>query len=122
MREHEDDSALFFTSSPYLIFGAGKYRQLGRIPTACYIDNYLDSMGETKTGLSLISFIKHYLHDKIIGLEYVKAPDRFFVPSPFLRDVYVKFGFPKDKFFIAPHFFDIPIHTQPVDEIKSMVS
>lgn len=121
MKKNEKETALFFIYGQPLIFGAGKYRlEGGTVPVAVYLDNYLYSLGETQDDSMGTSFfdklsalvrelpyrMKRAVYDRFIGLRYARAIDRYFGISPYLRDAYVRFGFPADRFLVATHFFD----------------
>ena len=136
MKQYESETALFFIYGQPLIFGAGRYRRNGRVPVAIYLDNYLYSMGETTSDAAHLSTIgrlvlfckelpyriKRTLYDRTVGLYYARAIDQYFAVSPYLKDAYIRFGFPKDRFVVEPHFFDSLPHTEHVERSVAQVS
>ena len=93
-----------------LLWGAGYYRIAGRTPTIVYLDNYLDSMPEVARG-SRISRFLHTLWRKTMGRRYIQSIDMFIAVSEFLKESYVRAGFPQEKFAVVPNFFELEEHS-----------
>jgi glycosyltransferase involved in cell wall biosynthesis len=103
--ELEHDADLFFLYGIGFIWGGGQYRlRGGKVPVVSYLDTYLPSMG-LRRDYGFVYRLKRLVWDTVFGMKSAAGVDRFFAVSPFVRDAYVSFGFPKDTFFIAPNFF-----------------
>lgn len=106
MQRVESRVDIFFVYGHTLVWGAGAYRKNGRVPVAVYLDNYLDSMPESMRSRSFLSRIAHVLWERTFGRSRIAALDAFIAVSDFLRKVYVRAGFPEEKFTIVPNFFE----------------
>ena len=106
---HVLDSAhtdLLFVYGHTLVWGAGRYRMCGATPVVVYLDNYLDSMPGTIRARSITSRVLHFVWERTSGKRRIRAVDRFIAVSPYLRDVYVRSGFPAGRTGVVPNFFE----------------
>jgi glycosyltransferase involved in cell wall biosynthesis len=110
----EKDADVFFLYGVDFLWGGGLYRQNGGTgPVSVYLDTYLptmrmgsvDSTGYVDRGTYLL---KRFLWESTIGRTYREHIDRFIAVSPYLHDVYVRFGFNSKKFSILPNAFTLP--------------
>lgn len=77
----------------------------GTVPTVVYLDSHLGTMNVGEK-ISFAYHLKRTLWDKMVGLRYTKYVDKFLAVSPFLKNQYVRFGFPEKLFSVVPNFFD----------------
>lgn len=103
---HEKDADIFFLYGVDFIWGAGRYRKNGgTTPAAVYLDTCLSSM-DTGQRLSTIYYVKRLLWEKLFGMRDAVWVDAYIAASPFIKDIYVHFGFPEKKFRVVPNFFE----------------
>lgn len=127
----ESKADIFFLYGQFLIFGGGLYRgnAHSKVPVVAYLDNYLDSMRYKTRNLAestgnFLTFIdesfytlKRVIYDKVIGINKARNIDSFLAVSPFVRNLYIRFGFPREKFKIVPNFFNPVLkHNKAKDE------
>lgn len=118
LKEFEPHADLFFLYGTDLTWGAGEYRVEGKKPVVVYLDTYLTSMGlmhdDASSRMSRFKyFIKRYIWDKSFGLSLTHHVDQFLAVSPYIQEIYIHFGFPKEKCAVIPNFFDLPIEVPP---------
>jgi len=102
----EDEADIFFLYGVDCIWGAGMYRRCGGVtPVAVYLDTYLASMHTGKRAKALY-YLKRLVWERLFGMRDAKRVDAYIAVSPFLKERYVRAGFPEDKFHIVPNFFD----------------
>ncbi len=115
LQKNESAADVYLLYGQALIFGAGRYRRSGgTTPVAVYLDNYLDSMGLAHRDVigafgrlrESLYRAKRFLYDASAGLGDARVVDRYLAVSPFVRDAYVRFGFPAERFAVVPNFFD----------------
>jgi glycosyltransferase involved in cell wall biosynthesis len=114
LKESEKDADLFFLYGVDFTWGGGMYKkQAGATPTLVYLDTYLPSMNlmyseasATFVFKSTGYFLKRFFWDSVIGLQYAHHADHFFAVSPYVKEQFVRFGFPKEKFSVLTNFFD----------------
>lgn len=114
MRHLEKDTDIFFVYGHTLVFAAGMYRAAGSRPVVAYLDNYLDAMPEAHRNLSLMHRLKHLLWGKLYGVLKVRHLDRWIAVSPYIRDRYIRFGFPAKNGVIVPNAFAFSPPVAPV--------
>ena len=94
------------------LWGAGLYKKNGgKLPIAVYVDSHLDSMKE-QYRFNFTHRIKHRIWEMLTGISLVRNIDLLIAVSPYLKERYVKAGFPADKFTVVPNAFsftDTPV-------------
>jgi glycosyltransferase involved in cell wall biosynthesis len=104
--KYQEDADLYFLYAVEFAWGGGFYRRTGGvIPCVVYMDAYLSSMRTTheqKFSMKWYQY-KRLLWDKTMGLIDVKHIDRFLPCSPYIGQMYMNYGFPKDRFTVLPN-------------------
>lgn len=106
LTEEESNFDIYFISGPSTLWGAGMYRKNnGKNPVMIYVNNYSPAMWRLSLQESeypLFYRIKRYFWEKTTGLNYAKYVDAFLYDSPIIKNIYEKFGYPKEKSKIMP--------------------
>lgn len=105
LKEYESDAGVFFLWQVEFCWGGGLYRRLGgKTPVVVYMESYLASMRTTRERRpSQIWYqYKRLLWDKTLGLRDARFVDRYLPTSPYIGEMYIRFGFPKDRFTVLP--------------------
>lgn len=117
LKEYEPDADIFFLYAVEFTWGGGLYRRRGgKRAVVVYMDAYLASMrrAHMKSLALKIYQYKRLPWDKTIGLLDAKHIDQFLPCSPYIGEVYQKFGFPRGRFTVQPNIVpppEMPIHT-----------
>jgi glycosyltransferase involved in cell wall biosynthesis len=111
LKEYEKDADVFFLYAVEFAWSGGLYRREGgKTPVAVYMDAYLASMRVTHAPTWKAKWyqLKRWPWDKFVGLRDVAHVDRFLPCSPYIGEVYKRFGFPKDRFTTLPNIVPPP--------------
>lgn len=106
LQQYESEADIFFLYAVEFAWGGGLYRRKGGVvPVVVYIDAYLASMRTTQgNNFSMWWYqYKRLLWDKTLGLRDTRFVDRFLPCSPYIGDVYKRYGFPKEHFTLLPN-------------------
>lgn len=129
LRQYQGGADLFFLYGHDFMWGGGEYRKRtqGSIPIVVFLDRYPSSMGliyiDSDSQALLDRFMtfvwtfvyrmKRLVWEKLLGMKYIKFVDQFLPISPYMVDVYARFGFPREKFTPVPNFFEMPKEKTP---------
>ena len=103
---HEEECDLYVLYGPGFFWSGGMYRAKGgKRPTTAYLNNYTPALGMLG-GYTAWYRLKRYLWEKTFGLHYAKNIDGLLFVSPMIRDVYARFGYPRDKMEVIHEFIE----------------
>lgn len=111
LRQYEKEADVFFLYAVEFAWSGGLYRRIGgKVPVMVYMDAYLASMRVTHAPTWKAKWyqFKRLPWDKLVGLRDAAYVDRFLPCSPYIGEVYKKFGFPKDRFTVLPNIVPVP--------------
>jgi starch synthase len=112
--ENQQNADVFFLYGVDFLWGGGLYRKEGGlVSVVVYLDTYLPSMnlGSPDAGSSFtrsLYRLKRMVWEKTVGRNYRACVDMYLAVSPFLEEVYVRYGFPAEKFKVLPNAFTLP--------------
>ncbi len=125
--ENQKSADVFFLYGVDFLWGGGLYRKEGgEVPVAVYLDTYLPSMnlGSPDAGNSFnrnLYRLKRLVWEKSVGRSYIGFVDKYIAVSPFLEEVYVRYGFSKEKFEVLPNAFTLPENISRPAEARTEV-